>query len=98
MATGSGKTLISHINYYQFLQYNLFQPNSIIYITPNEGLSKQHFDEMQQSGIPVKLYSGDLHSITPKKGEVLILEITKLVEEKKAEEKLYQLTPFKVET
>jgi len=94
MATGSGKTLISHINYYQFLQYNLFQPNSIIYITPNEGLSKQHFDEMQQSGIPVKLYSGDLHSITPKKGEVLILEITKLVEEKKGGGKTIPVDTF----
>jgi len=94
MATGSGKTLISHINYYQFLQYNLFQPNSIIYITPNEGLSKQHFDEMQQSGIPVKLYSGDLHTITPKKGEVLILEITKLVEEKKGGGKTIPVDTF----
>jgi Type III restriction enzyme, res subunit. len=40
MATGSGKTLIMHINYYQFFKYNLFSPDNIILITPNEGLSK----------------------------------------------------------
>ncbi|MGQ9638814.1 MAG: DEAD/DEAH box helicase family protein [Thermodesulfobacteriota bacterium] len=35
MATGSGKTLIMHINYYQFFKYKLFTPDSIILITPN---------------------------------------------------------------
>lgn len=95
MATGSGKTLISHINYYQFLQYDLFQPDSIIFVTPNEGLSKQHFEEMQKSGIPAKLYSGSLDAITPKKGEVLILEITKLVEEKKGGGKTIPVDAFK---
>jgi len=44
MATGSGKTLITHINYHQFFHYELFSPDNIILITPNEGLSKQHFD------------------------------------------------------
>jgi len=39
MATGSGKTLIAHINYYQFFNYKLFSPDNIIFITPNEGLS-----------------------------------------------------------
>jgi type I site-specific restriction endonuclease len=34
MATGSGKTLIMHINYHQFLNYRLFSPNNIILITP----------------------------------------------------------------
>ena len=83
MATGSGKTLISHINYYQFFKYDLFEPDNIIFITPNEGLSKQHYDEMEKSGIPAKLYSGSLSSSTYKEREVLILEITKLVGEKK---------------
>ncbi|MEM4215446.1 MAG: DEAD/DEAH box helicase family protein [Candidatus Pacearchaeota archaeon] len=46
MATGSGKTLIMHINYYQFLNYKLFSLDNIILITPNEGLSKQHFEEL----------------------------------------------------
>ncbi|MGB9608581.1 MAG: restriction endonuclease subunit R, partial [bacterium] len=38
MATGSGKTLIMHINYHQFFRYNLFSPDNIILITPNQGL------------------------------------------------------------
>jgi len=82
MATGSGKTLIMHINYYQFLKYNLFEPDNIILITPNEGLSRQHLTEMLQSGVPAKQYGGTL-SGTMSDNEVLIIEITKLVEEKK---------------
>ena len=31
-ATGSGKTLIGHINYYQFMQYGLFAPDNILFI------------------------------------------------------------------
>jgi len=52
MATGSGKTLIMHINYWQFLKYNTQPLDNIILVTPNEGLSKQHYKEMQKSGIP----------------------------------------------
>ena len=83
MATGSGKTLIAHINYYQFFYYKLFSPDNIIFITPNEGLSKQHFEELQKSGIPARLYSGNLNSGFKDEREVLVIEITKFVEEKK---------------
>jgi hypothetical protein len=84
MATGSGKTLIAHINYYQFFHYNLFSPNAILFITPNEGLSKQHFEELQKSGIPARHYSGNLNTSEIKgNNEVLVIEITKFVEEKK---------------
>lgn len=83
MATGSGKTLIMHINYYQFLNYNLFSPDNIILITPNEGLSKQHFEELQKSGIPAGLYAGNLNGKKPDENEVLVIEMTKFVEEKK---------------
>ncbi len=85
MATGSGKTLIMHINYYQFLNYKLFSPDSIILITPNEGLSKQHFEELQKSGIPSRLYEGGLKRTGAFKDEreVLVIEMTKFVEEKK---------------
>ena len=84
MATGSGKTLIMHINYLQFFKYNLFSPENILLITPNEGLSRQHFEEMEKSGIPCKFYSENLETIHSSKDEkVLIIEITKLVEEKK---------------
>jgi len=83
MATGSGKTLIAHINYYQFFHYNLFSPDNILFITPNEGLSKQHFEELQKSGIPCKLYSGSLNGGFKNEREVLVIEMTKFVEKKK---------------
>lgn len=83
MATGSGKTLIMHINYYQFFNYNLFSPDNIILITPNEGLSKQHFEELQKSGIPARLYAGSLNGGIKNESEVLVIEMTKFVEEKK---------------
>ncbi|HOJ92881.1 MAG TPA: DEAD/DEAH box helicase family protein [Dictyoglomaceae bacterium] len=83
MATGSGKTLIMHINYYQFFKYKLFSPDNIILITPNEGLSKQHYEELEKSGIPCKLYSGTLNGGLSTENEVLVIEITKFIEEKK---------------
>lgn len=83
MATGSGKTLIAHINYYQFFNYNLFSPDNIIFITPNEGLSKQHFEELQKSGIPSVIYSGSLNNGLKNDKEILVIEMTKFVEEKK---------------
>jgi hypothetical protein len=54
MATGSGKTLIMHINYRQFLHYNFFSSalDNILLITPNEGLSTQHIQDMMASSIP----------------------------------------------
>jgi hypothetical protein len=33
MATGSGKTLIAHINYHQFFNYRLFSTKTINFIT-----------------------------------------------------------------
>src|SRR3972149_832301 len=85
MATGSGKTLITHINYHQFFNYKLFSPDNIILITPNEGLSKQHFDELQKSDIPCRLYEGGLnsHGTFRNEREILVIEMTKFVEEKK---------------
>jgi len=83
MATGSGKTLIMHINYWQFLKYLKGRMDNIILITPNEGLSKQHFDEMRWSGVPCKLYDGNVDNLKTGRNEVLIIDIFKLVEEKK---------------
>ncbi|MEM2933264.1 MAG: DEAD/DEAH box helicase family protein [Candidatus Pacearchaeota archaeon] len=83
MATGSGKTLIMHINYYQFFNYKLFSPDNIILITPNEGLSRQHFEELQKSGIPARLYGGSLNGGLKGGNEILVIEMTKFVEEKK---------------
>jgi len=87
MATGSGKTLIMHINFYQFARYKPFNPENIILITPNESLSKQHYEEATKSGIVCKLYDGNLTSLSELIGTygLLIIEITKLVKEKEGE-------------
>jgi hypothetical protein len=86
MATGSGKTLIMHINYRQFLHYNPASAglDNILLITPNEGLSDQHMAEMAASGIPARRF--DLNEsglMTTGKDVVRVIEITKLVEEKR---------------
>ena len=54
-ATGTGKTLLLHVNILQYLHY--FQqgnknsyPDNIILLTPNEGLSHQHLAELRLSG------------------------------------------------
>lgn len=83
MATGSGKTLIMHINYRQFLKYNKGRLDNIILITPNEGLSRQHYHEMQRSGIPCRLYHENTGSLTLYQDEVLVIDIHKLTQEKK---------------
>lgn len=54
-ATGSGKTLLLHINILQYLHYfhkaNGDQyPDKIILLTPNEGQSRQHLNELDLSG------------------------------------------------
>ena len=60
-ATGSGKTLIMHMNIKQVQHYirktgqeRAF--NRILLITPNEGLSHQHLVEMKLSGINAEIF------------------------------------------
>ena len=88
MATGSGKTLLLHLNYRQFLHYSWRhnrQPDNILLITPNEGLSQQHIAEMQASNIPASRFNPDAAGgmFTGSAGTVQVTEITKLVEEKR---------------
>jgi len=83
MATGSGKTIIMHINYWQVLKYSKNDWDNIILITPNEGLSKQHYEQLRLSGIPCKLYDGNINNLKTKGGEVLVIDIHKLTKEKK---------------
>jgi len=87
MATGSGKTLLMHINYYQYLDYAQdhpeLLPENILLVTPNAGLSAQHIAEMKKSGIPCRHFNAatsDLFSDDPR--TVKVIEITKLVEKK----------------
>ena len=84
MATGSGKTLIMHINYRQFLHYNDLPLDNILLITPNEGLSEQHMVEMATSDIPARRFDlNDGGLLMTGKDVVRVIEITKLVEEKR---------------
>jgi len=84
MATGSGKTLIMHINYRQFLHYNNGELDNILLITPNEGLTEQHMEEMKVSGISCERFNLEESGLRlSDKNTVRIIEITKLVEEKR---------------
>jgi len=83
MATGSGKTLILHLNYYQFLHYNREPLDNILLVTPNEGLSEQHLRELELSGIPAQRFDLNQSSLLRTPNEVQVLEITKLVEQKR---------------
>ncbi len=66
IATGGGKTLIMHVNVLQFFHYrkkagnnNAQKINRTILLTPNEGLSRQHLTELEQSGITASLFDAD---------------------------------------
>jgi hypothetical protein len=84
MATGSGKTLIMHINYRQFLHYNNQPLDNILLITPNEGLTEQHVAEMAASSISCRRFDlNDSGLLTAQQDTVRVIEITKLVEEKR---------------
>lgn len=60
-ATGSGKTLMMHVNIKQYLYYadkhNAKKLNRILILTPNEGLSKQHLQELEESNFQAELFS-----------------------------------------
>ena len=84
MATGSGKTLLLHLHYWQFMRYNREPLDNILLITPNERLSQQHLDELQASNIPAARFDvNEAGSLLSQPGTVRVTEITKLVEEKR---------------
>ncbi len=84
MAIGSGKTLLMHLNYLQFLHYNRDPLDNVLLITPNEGLTEQHLEEMRRSGIPCGRFSARESGLGFAADDVVrVLEITKLKEEKK---------------
>jgi superfamily II DNA or RNA helicase len=86
-ATGSGKTLLMHVNYRQFAHYAQAHGQAkamsrTLLITPNEGLSEQHEAEMRQSGIEVGRLVLDNNDMFASSGGHLtridFVEITKL--------------------
>lgn len=89
-ATGSGKTLLMHVHILQFMDYfkkakrsnSKLSLNKIIVLTPNEGLSRQHLDELKQSSISAAIFQKD-GGTAPQREDVLIIDINKLEEEGK---------------
>ncbi|ULJ64117.1 DEAD/DEAH box helicase family protein [Wielerella bovis] len=76
-ATGSGKTLIMHANILQY-QYYAKKIDKIIVLTTNEGLSKQHLDDLLLSDFRASLFDKNAGELL--KSEIEIIEITKLAD------------------
>lgn len=89
-ATGSGKTLIMHMNILQYLHYfkrakrlnSRLSINKVIVLAPNEGMSKQHLEELELSSIPAIIFEKD-HGFTTRRGDVIVVDMNKLKEEGK---------------
>lgn len=82
-ATGSGKTLLMHINYYQYMHYAgaIGEGDTYILLTPKEGLSKQHLIDFAESGIPAESYNKNYSkSFISDPNTIEIIENTKLAE------------------
>lgn len=84
-ATGSGKTFLMHVNILQFQHYQKIVPsisdlNRIILLTPNEGLSRQHLKEFEESGIQAQHFNKNNDDLFTR-STVTILDIHKLREE-----------------
>ena len=85
-ATGSGKTLLMHVNYLQYKHYSKKYGKEkdlsrAVLISPNERLSEQHIAEFSESNIGASNFSKEGHSLfTQAQGLscVDVLEITKL--------------------
>jgi len=81
-ATGSGKTLLLHVNILQYRHYHRGKIDKIILLTPNESLSKQHLSELELSNLSGRLFveSGSLfHQFG---SDVEVIDINKLADER----------------
>lgn len=81
-ATGSGKTLLMHVNILQYLHY-CKKPHdlTVFVITPNEGLSKQHLNEFIDSNFHATIF--DRNKGVQSSGlfnDIQIIEISKLAD------------------
>jgi hypothetical protein len=84
-ATGSGKTLIMHMNIKQYRhyhdKYSKDKISKIILLTPNAGLSEQHRREFELSSMHAEFFDKNL-SNNPWSGDCIeILDVYKLEEE-----------------
>jgi hypothetical protein len=88
-ATGSGKTLLMHVNLLQYRHYaakhgRVKELSRVILLTPNERLSEQHITEFQESDISAGSYlqsRGGLFGLAQGLECVDVLEITKLADQ-----------------
>ncbi len=95
-ATGSGKTLLMHINIEQIKHYwkQRFPTkkfDQIILLTPNEGLSRQHAEEFAESGIDAELFDKSAGRFRSNE-TIQIIEIHKL--RKEGKEKTVSIDAF----
>jgi hypothetical protein len=89
-ATGSGKTLLMHINILQFSHYlrraqrlnNHLVINKVIVLAPNEGMSNQHLEELRLSSISAALFQKDV-GFAFRREDVVVIDMNKLKEEGK---------------
>lgn len=84
-ATGSGKTLMLHVNIKQYLYYaekhRARRLNRILLLTTNEGLSNQHIEELQLSGFYAELFNKQGRgSFFGGRERVEVIDINKLAE------------------
>ncbi|MDH2998255.1 type III restriction endonuclease subunit R [Pasteurellaceae bacterium LFhippo2] len=77
-ATGSGKTLLMHVNILQYQHY-ADTALSIFLLTPNEGLSQQHLEELQASDFDAMLFDKQ-KGVGLYQHAVQIIDIHKLAE------------------
>ena len=84
-ATGSGKTLVMHINILQYHHYlakygRERELNHVILLTPNEGLSRQHLAEFKLSEMTAEIFEKGRGSLFSG-GHIEIIDINKLKED-----------------
>lgn len=80
-ATGSGKTLLMHMNVLQYRHYAKMhhqKVNRTLLITPNEGLTNQHIEEFKMSSVTANVFNKQSSTGLFAGHDVDILEITKL--------------------
>lgn len=81
-ATGSGKTLLMHVNilqykFYFYKNHRRDELEQVILLTPSEDLSKQHLREFEASGIQAALFDKNRQGLF-KGEEISIIDIHKL--------------------
>lgn len=88
-ATGSGKTLLLHVNVLQFRRYlkkagREKEFNRVLVLTPNEGLTRQHLEEFRASGIAAEAFDKEKSGSGFLAGQVIdVIDMNKLKEEGK---------------